>query len=93
MSAVTGWDFTADELIITGKRIANMRNAFNIREGLNQREFELPAKILGILLYNEVPLAGKTLDIDTLVNYYHTAMEWDTKTAKPNKKARRAQVG
>ena len=85
MSAVTGWDFTTDELIVTGERIANMRHAFNIREGLNQREFKVPDKILGRPPYKEGPLAGKTVDIDTLVNDYYTAMDWDTKTAKPSK--------
>ena len=59
-----------------------MRHAFSIREGLNRREFELPAKIPGRPPYKEGPLPGKTFDIDVLINDYYTAMEWNTKTAK-----------
>lgn len=86
MRAVTGWDITTDELLVTGERIANMRQAFNIREGLNQRQFEVPGRILGKPLYKEGPIANKTVDLDTLVDGYYTAMDWDLKTGKPSRK-------
>jgi aldehyde:ferredoxin oxidoreductase len=86
MSAVTGWDITTDELIKTGERIANIRQAFNIREGLNPLQFKVPGRILGKPPQKEGPLAGITVDADTLVKEYLTAMDWDPKTAKPSKK-------
>ncbi|GAI58972.1 unnamed protein product, partial [marine sediment metagenome] len=42
MSAVTGWDMTMGELLKTGERISNLRQAFNIREGLNPLQFKVP---------------------------------------------------
>ena len=33
MKAVTGWDLTADEIIKTGERIYNLRQAFNVTRG------------------------------------------------------------
>ncbi|MEE8353259.1 MAG: aldehyde ferredoxin oxidoreductase family protein, partial [Dehalococcoidales bacterium] len=47
MSAVTGWDVTTEELVKTGERIGNIRHSFNLREGLNPIEFDVPARSLG----------------------------------------------
>ena len=86
LSAVTGWDVTMDELLKTGERIANLRQAFNIREGLNPLQFKVPDRILGRPAQGEGPLAGVTVDEDAMVQEYLAAMDWDTKTAKPSKK-------
>jgi len=86
MSAVTGWDVTNDELLKTGERISNIRQAFNIREGLNPLEFKVPDRVLGRPPLKEGPLAGVTVDEDTLIKDCLTAMDWDLKTAKPSKK-------
>ena len=47
MRAVTGWDVTNDELLKTGERISNLRQAFNVREGLNPLKFKVPDRVLG----------------------------------------------
>jgi aldehyde:ferredoxin oxidoreductase len=86
MKAVTGWDVTNDELLKTGERITNLRHAFNIREGLNPLEFKVPHRVLGRPPKKEGPLAGVTIDEDTMVKEYLAAMDWDLKTAKPSKK-------
>jgi len=86
MRAVTGWDVTNDELLKTGERISNLRQAFNIREGLNPLKFRVPDRVLGIPPKKEGPLAGVTIDEDTMIKEYLTAMDWDLKTAKPSKK-------
>jgi len=86
MSAVTGWDITNDELLRNGERISNLRQAFNVREGLNPLEFKVPDRVLGRPPQKEGPLAGVTIDEDTLDREYLTAMDWDPKTAKPSKK-------
>ncbi|TET16621.1 MAG: aldehyde ferredoxin oxidoreductase [Dehalococcoidia bacterium] len=86
MRAVTGWDVTTDELLKTGERISNLRQAFNIREGLNPLQFKVPDRVLGRPPPKEGPLAGVTIDEDTLVRECLTAMDWDLKTAKPSKK-------
>ena len=86
MRAVTGWEITDDELLKTGERIANIRQAFNIREGLNPLKFKVPDRVLGIPPLKDGPVAGVTIDEETLDREYLTAMDWDTKTAKPSKK-------
>jgi len=73
-------------MLKTGERISNLRQAFNIREGLNPLKFRVPDRVLGIPPKKEGPLAGVTIDEDTMIKEYLTAMDWDLKTAKPSKK-------
>jgi aldehyde:ferredoxin oxidoreductase len=86
MRVVTGWDVTNDELLKTGERISNLRQAFNIREGLNPLQFEVPHRVLGRPPLKGGPVAGVTVDEDSMIKEYLTAMDWDLKTAKPSKK-------
>jgi aldehyde:ferredoxin oxidoreductase len=86
MKAVTGWEVTNDELLETGERISNLRHAFNVREGLNPLKFKVPDRMLGRPPLKEGPVAGVTIDEDTMIKEYFNAMDWDLKTAKPSKK-------
>ena len=85
IKAVTGWEVTFDELFKTGERITNMRQAFNVREGLNALQFHIPNRILGTPPQEEGPLKGITLDEETIDGEYLAAMGWDPVTAKPGK--------
>jgi aldehyde:ferredoxin oxidoreductase len=85
MNAVSGWDLTIEELLKTGERISNMRHAFNIREGLNPLKYQIPGRIMGNPPPKEGPLAGVTVDEETLDREYLAAMDWDLKTTKPSK--------
>ncbi len=84
--AVTGWDVTTEELLKTGERIENVRQAFNIREGLNLLKYDVPGRILGRPPHKVGPLAGVTVDEETLVKEYLKEMDWDLKTARPSEK-------
>jgi len=86
MRAITGWEVTDNELLKTGERISNLRQAFNIREGLNPLKFKVPDRVIGKPPLKEGPAAGVTVDEDTMIKEYLTAMDWDLKTAKPSKK-------
>jgi len=86
MRAITGWDITLDEMLTAGERIENVRQAFNIREGLNLLQFEVSGRILGKPPHAVGPLAGVTVDADTLVKEYVAAMDWDAATARPSEK-------
>ena len=86
MRAVTGWEINNNELLETGERISNLRQAFNIREGLNPLKFKVPDRVLGKPPLKEGPVGRVTVDEDTMIKEYLTAMDWDLKTAKPSKK-------
>ncbi|MCJ7593204.1 MAG: aldehyde ferredoxin oxidoreductase family protein, partial [Desulfobacterales bacterium] len=44
IAAATGWDFKEEDVFETGKRIMNMRYAFNLREGQKPTEDVLPSR-------------------------------------------------
>ncbi len=85
LTAVTGWDIDTDECYVIGERIADMRHAFNLREGLNPLQFEVPARLVGNPAQTEGNLRGITVDIDTQVREYCASMDWDPETAVPSR--------
>jgi len=86
MSAVTGWDRSMDELLKAGERIANMRHAFNLREGINPLEWPVHPRIMGRPPQKEGPLTGVTADLEAQVYWNLGALDWDRFTTKPSKK-------
>jgi aldehyde:ferredoxin oxidoreductase len=84
LNAATGWNLTTEGLVKTGERIATIRHAFNLREGLNPLKAEVPGRIFGRPPLQTGPLKGVTVDTDTLVNEYVKVMDWDPATAKPS---------
>ena len=84
LNAVTGWGMTLDELLTVGERVANLRQAFNIREGLNPLDYVVSGRLEGRPPLEAGPLAGVTIDQDTVNREYLEAMGWDLKTTRPS---------
>ncbi len=83
LNTVTGWEMTVNEALETGARIQTLRQSFNIREGVDPSQIKLPPRLTGIPPKDEGPLAGITLDVDTLAREYWEAMGWDAATGHP----------
>jgi len=49
INAATGWDINIEEIITTGLRIQTLRQAFNLREGINILKNKLPERAMGII--------------------------------------------
>jgi aldehyde:ferredoxin oxidoreductase len=86
LNALTGWDATLEEVLTTGERVANMRQAFNLREGLNPLEYTVSGRLVGKPPLEAGPLAGVTIDQDAVNREFLEAMDWDLETTKPSKK-------
>jgi aldehyde:ferredoxin oxidoreductase len=84
LKAISGWDITLEDLFRTGERIANLRQAFNVREGLNPLKFKVPGRVIGIPPLTAGPTAGVTVDEKTLDREFLVEMDWDTATSKPS---------
>ena len=85
LSAVTGWSMDTEECYRIGERIADIRHAFNLREGLNPLRFHVPDRILGIPAQTQGNVRGVSVDLDAQVRDYCAAMEWDPVTAVPSR--------
>ena len=85
MKAVTGMDMTAAEMLKAGERIANIRHAFNLREGINQLKWYVHPRVAGIPPLTAGPLAGVTAPTDSVIYWNLGALDWDRVTTKPSK--------
>lgn len=83
LSAITGWDYTLDDCFTVGERIANLRHAFNLREGINPVAIPLHGRLTGNPPLKEGNVRGVTVDADLMVREYCQAMAWDPVTARP----------
>lgn len=85
-NAVTGWDMSMDEMMAVGERIANLRMAYEVREGGNPRRRHVPTRVTGETTEatHTGPLQGVRLDTETLETEFLAACDWDTATCKPS---------
>lgn len=82
----TGRRFPMDELLQTGERIANLRIAFNLREGVRNKDlYKLPGRVLGKPPLLHGPTKGVTVDVETQLRDYYLAMGWDPDTGVPKR--------
>jgi len=86
-NAVTGWDMDIDEMMLVGERIANLRMAYEVREGGNPRNRAVPTRVTGVTTEatSSGPLEGVKLDTETLELDFLNACDWDTVTTKPSR--------
>jgi len=83
LRAATGWDVDEAEWLRTGRRIQALRHAFNAREGITPSQVRLPARERAEPPQKVGPLAGQTLDMETMTGAYFEAMGIDSETGWP----------
>jgi aldehyde:ferredoxin oxidoreductase len=85
LTCVTGHEFTLDDVLTRGARIATLRIAFNLREGVRNVDFKVPGRVIGSPPLAQGPTAGRTVDVDAQVRDYLEAMGWDPQTGVPTR--------
>jgi len=85
LTYTTGRKYTLEDVQQMGARIAALRMAFNIRDGVRNVDFPVPGRMIGSPPLTGGPLRGVTVDLDTQVRDYLEAMGWDTTTGVPTK--------
>lgn len=85
MEAVTGIDFTPEDVMVVGERINNLARVFNVLAGFTVADDYLPERLM-----NEPLKAGGSKgqtvsreQMDYMLNEYFEARGWDTKTGIP----------
>lgn len=89
INAITGFDYTLDDIIDAGERITQIRHVFGWREGVNCANIKMSGRLTGHppATDEKHPLKGASLDLEGLKKEYLTAMGWDMDTAKPSVEA------
>lgn len=82
LSALTGWDVTAEELFTAADRSWNLKRCFNGREGFTRADDKLPKRFLKAI--PDGPSEGaKVANLDVMLDAYYEAMNWDKETGLP----------
>ncbi|NHM26112.1 aldehyde ferredoxin oxidoreductase family protein [Desulfofundulus sp. TPOSR] len=82
VSALTGWDVTAAELVTAAERSWNLKRCFNAREGFTRKDDKLPGRFSQAI--QDGPSAGARVEnLDAMLDAYYEAMGWDRQTGFP----------
>ncbi len=87
IAAATGWDFKGEDVFETGRRIMNMRYAFNLREGQRVADNVLPNRCIGEPPLREGPLKGVTVDHNNLAEQFLESVGWDRESMLPTRES------
>ena len=87
INKVTGWEMTGEDLQQAGERIANLRMAFEVREGNNPRARQVPGRLTGQEGQAQTagPLKDVIVDTDTMETDFLEACGWDTTNCTPSR--------
>jgi aldehyde:ferredoxin oxidoreductase len=88
LRAITGFDFEDEEILNkTGLRSFTIRHAFNLREGLRRKDWDISQRMVGKPPLKEGPNAGVTVDNEKLADNFFHALDWNVEDAVPTKEA------
>ncbi len=83
LSAATGLERTPEEWMEVGATIQTLRQQFNVKHGVEPRDFFAADRSNGLAPLKEGPNKGRTVPVEELLNGYWGLMGWDTETGKP----------
>ena len=92
VSAVTGYDIDADEVLRIGERIWNMQKVFNLKAGCTREEDTLPPRLLREPLTEGAP-KGRVWEREPLLDDYYRARGWDREGRPTPEKLRELGIG
>jgi len=84
VNVVTGFPLTKDEFIVIGKRILTLKHLFNLREGYNPLDLQLPKRILEKADKGPNSTISIVEEEKIILNSFLEALKWDTITSKPD---------
>ncbi|HOJ15124.1 MAG TPA: aldehyde ferredoxin oxidoreductase C-terminal domain-containing protein, partial [Deltaproteobacteria bacterium] len=83
LNAVTGWNKAPEEYLEIGWRIQTLRQAFNIRHGIDPNGNKLHDRALGRPPLVEGANKNRTVLIEEMMRGYWSQLGWDESTGRP----------
>jgi aldehyde:ferredoxin oxidoreductase len=83
LNAITGWEYTPEELLATGDRSMNIKRAISVRRGLTRQHDSLPEICMRPL--DEGTSADIVPDMEKMLREYYDYRSWVWETGKPSK--------
>ncbi|MEA2013849.1 MAG: aldehyde ferredoxin oxidoreductase family protein [Thermodesulfobacteriota bacterium] len=75
LNATTGADYTLDELLKAGERIANAERLFLVREGFSRKDDSLPKRLTEVPM-PDGPAKGSVCHLDEMLDNYYEIRGW-----------------
>jgi len=85
MTAVTGRSLDVEDMLTAGERIANIRQAFNVREGINAVTLRIPERAYGHPPLPDGPTAGISVQVEPMLQEHLEEMSWTRDAAVPRR--------
>ena len=85
LKALTGEEYTNEELLSVGERNWNLVRSFNIRAGLTRKDDTLPNRLLKETLPHG-PSKGRVVKLKEMLDEYYMLRKWDKKGIPSEKK-------
>ena len=83
LNAVTGWRKTPEEYMEIGERIQTLKQAFNVKHGIEPKSNKLSDRAIGRAPLTRGANKGRTVQIEKMMSDYWAQFGWDTETGKP----------
>jgi aldehyde:ferredoxin oxidoreductase len=83
LNAVTGWNKTPADYMEIGRRLQTMKQAFNIKHGIDPKSTKPNVRAVGQPPLTEGANKNRTVDIDQMIADYWRQFNWNTDTGKP----------
>jgi len=89
LNAATGWDRTPEDYMTVGERIQTLKQAFNVKHGVEPKNNFISSRALGVIPQKEGANKGRSVDIEKLASGYWEQFGWDAATGKPKEETLR----
>ena len=86
LNYATGWNLSADEYMVIGKRIQTLRQMFNIKHGIKPKDFMMGDRVIGKPPLKAGHLKGITLPVEEMVQLHWKHFGWNEATGAPEDK-------
>jgi aldehyde:ferredoxin oxidoreductase len=83
LNAATGWQRTPEEYLEAGARIQTLRQAFNVRHGVEPRQNFPPPRAQGLPALHRGANRRRSVDLERMARDYWRQFGWDDATGKP----------
>ncbi len=83
LNAATGWKLTPGDYMLIGERIQTLKQAFNVKHGIEPKDNFMSSRALGKTPQKEGANKGRSVDIEKLAPGYWDQFGWDKNTGKP----------
>jgi aldehyde:ferredoxin oxidoreductase len=83
LNAATGWQRSPEEYMDIGERIQTLKQAFNIKHGVEPKSFKANPRTLGRPPQTTGANAGRSVAVESMMRAYWQHFGWDPETGHP----------